>query len=361
MITHSVNSTAAYKDVFEVFGNAVLTIEGEGSVIAEDGYSVYAAGNSKVNLNGGYYFSPVTTVDARKNAIVTINGGEFKVDGANNSDGDYGRQYTLNLRDKTGNYAGELADIIVKGGKFYKYNPAVSESENPHSNFVAPGFSSVADGDYFVAKGGLYNEIALKTAIASGFKQVALDSNIDLTSSLEVSSNLDVNLNGKEIKCASSDVFVVTNGILTIDGEGLVYGSERNEGNSCAVWVNGANAKAIIKNGTYKVGGDIHGTTDQRNDCIYVGKDGGTIEIHGGVFEYTGDVKDGSINDGSRFLVNQNNDHATQLITVYGGAFHNFDPAKAKTDEPWMTGGVGSFVADGYSSVKDENNIYVVK
>jgi hypothetical protein len=47
--------------------------------------------------------------------------------------------------------------------------------------------------------------------------------------------------------------------------------------------------------------------------------------------------------------------------TVYGGAVHNFDPAKAKTDEPWMTGGVGSFVADGYSSVKDENNIYVVK
>lgn len=31
-----------------------------------------------------------------------------------------------------------------------------------------------------------------------------------------------------------------------------------------------------------------------------------------------------------------------------------------KTDEPWMTDGVGSFVAAGYSSVAGENGTYVV-
>lgn len=149
-ITHPSTSSASYKDVFEVLGNAELTINGEGSVIAEDGYSVYAAGDSKVYLNGGYYFSPVSAVDARKNAIVTINGGEFKVDGTGNSDGDYGQQYTLNLRDKKDSYISELSNIIVKGGKFYKYNPAESHSEPEVTNFVAEGYSSAQEGDYYI-------------------------------------------------------------------------------------------------------------------------------------------------------------------------------------------------------------------
>ena len=149
-ITHPSTSSAKYKDVFEVYGTGELTINGEGKVIAEDGYSIYATGNSKVYLNGGYYFSPVSAVDARKNAIVTINGGEFKVDGTDNSDGDYGQQYTLNLRDKKDSYINELSNIIVKGGKFYKYNPAESHSEPEVINFVAEGYSSAQEGDYYI-------------------------------------------------------------------------------------------------------------------------------------------------------------------------------------------------------------------
>lgn len=149
-ITHPASSSATYKDVFEVFGDAKFTIEGNGGVIAEDGYSIYAAGNSTVVLNGGYYFSPVSAVDARKNASVTINGGEFKVEGTNNSDGDYGQKYTLNLRDKKGQYVTDESEIVVKGGKFYKYNPAASESEPTVVNFVAAGYQSVQDGDYWV-------------------------------------------------------------------------------------------------------------------------------------------------------------------------------------------------------------------
>ena len=149
-ITHPASSSATYKDVFEVFGDAKFTIEGNGGVIAEDGYSIYAAGNSTVVLNGGYYFSPVSAVDARKNASVTINGGEFKVVGTNNPDGDYGQKYTLNLRDKKGQYVTDESEIVVKGGKFYKYNPAASESEPTVVNFVAAGYQSVQNGDYWV-------------------------------------------------------------------------------------------------------------------------------------------------------------------------------------------------------------------
>ncbi len=149
-LLHPVTSSAAYKDVFEVYSDGKLTINGKGRVIAEDGYAVYAAGNSVVTLNDGYYFSPVSAVDARKDATVTINGGEFKVDGSNNPDGDYGQKYTLNLRDKKGNYTGDLSQIIVKGGRFYNYNPAASESEPEVISFVADGFMSVQEGDYYV-------------------------------------------------------------------------------------------------------------------------------------------------------------------------------------------------------------------
>ena len=361
-ISHSVNSTARYKDVFEVYGTAELTIEGEGSVVAEDGYSVYATGDSKVNLNGGYYFSPVSVVDARKNAIVTINGGEFKVDGTNNSDGDFGQKYTLNLRDKTGNYAGELAAIIVKGGKFYKYNPAESQSENPVANFVAEGYSSVVDGDYFLVKEGVYNETALKAAIAAGETDVTLDANIDLTSSVEVNRDLVVNLNNKSIKCASSDVFVVTAGTLTINGEGTVYGSEDNSSSSCAVWAKG-NGTVIINGGTYKVGHDgaskDANKANWRNDCIYA-RDNAKITINGGEFAYTGDINTENFqSDGNRFLLNCRDDDykaGTSSITVTGGTFHKFNPGATSSENP-----VASYVAAGYSSVAGENNTYVVK
>ncbi len=151
-IVHPMSSPSKYPDVFEVMTGGKLTIVGDGAVVAENGYAVYAAGDAVVEINGGSYFSPVSTVDARKNASVTINAGTFKVDGSNNPDGDFGQKYTLNLRDKTGNYASELSEIVVKGGKFYKYNPAASESEPEVTNFVAEGYVSVAEGDWYVVK-----------------------------------------------------------------------------------------------------------------------------------------------------------------------------------------------------------------
>ena len=115
----------------------------EGEVIAEDGYSIYAAGDAVVNINGGYYFSWVTAIDARKDAQVTINNGVFEVDGSTNPDGDFGQVFTLNLRDKKNSYVTDKSNIIVKGGEFYNYNPSASMSENPIADFVAPGYRVV--------------------------------------------------------------------------------------------------------------------------------------------------------------------------------------------------------------------------
>ena len=277
------------------------------------------------------------------------------------ADGGDGSNVNINMPTEATNLHAVIntpkSTVSIEGGTYESLEATTAEN----TLIIGEGVTIkklVLKGGNVVLKG---NVESIESEVATTIT-ITLDKDITLNNSMTFSKgDVTVDLNGKSIKCASSDVFVVTDGTLTIDGEGLVYGSEADEGNSCAVWVNGANAKAIINNGTYQVGGDINGTTDKRNDCIYVGKAGGTIEIYGGVFEYTGKVKDGSINDGSRFLVNQNNKHATQLITVYGGTFHNFDPANAKTDEPWMTDGIGSFVAAGYSSVAGENGTYVVK
>jgi hypothetical protein len=142
-ITHPATSTATYPDVFEVYTNGNLTINGKGNVVAENGYCFYATGDAKVTLNDGDYFSVVSVVDARKDAVVTINGGKFVVDGTNNPDGDYGQVYTLNVKD------GSNAKIYAKGGTYYNFNPAESLSETPHANFVAEGYKSVKEGDWY--------------------------------------------------------------------------------------------------------------------------------------------------------------------------------------------------------------------
>ena len=172
-------------------------------------------------------------------------------------------------------------------------------------------------------------------------------------------------MNGKSIKCASSDVFVVTAGTLTIndkdDNSGLVYGSEDNSSSSCAVWAK-ENGTVIINGGTYKVGHDgaskTAGRNNWRNDCIYA-RDNAKITINGGEFAYTGDINTENFeSDGNRFLLNcRNADYqaGTCSITVTGGTFHKFNPGATASENP-----VANYVADGYSSVKGQDGTYVV-
>ena len=205
------------------------------------------------------------------------------------------------------------------------------------------------------------NETALKAAIAADKTEVTLGADIDLISSVEVSSNLVVNLNGKSIKCASSDVFVVTDGTLTINGEGTVWGSEDNSSSSCAVWAK-ENGSVIINGGTYKVGHDgaskTAGSANWRNDCIYA-RDNAQITINGGEFAYTGEINTENFqSDGNRFLLNcrdQDYKNSKCSITVKGGTFHKFNPGATSSENP-----VANYVAAGYSSVASGNDTYVV-
>lgn len=78
------------------------------------------------------------------NGHVVINGGEFvackKQPGVGGTNQDYS---VLNLKDNTG------ASITCYGGRYFMFDPANNKSENPAVSFVADGYKSVVDGDYF--------------------------------------------------------------------------------------------------------------------------------------------------------------------------------------------------------------------
>ena len=343
-IIHPASSGDAYGDVFDVLTGGNLTIMGEGRVISENGYSVYAGGDAKVLLEKGKYYSPVSAVYAQKAAVVTIVGGEYyaDVDPTTNTpehSAEYGHNFTINLRDKKNNYVGDTSEIIIKGGKFYKFDPANNAAEGVGTNFVAPGYSSVADGDYYEVKEGIYNETALNAAIVNG-AEITLDDDMTIAKAITIPTGVTaiINLNGNNITAPDTDVFEVV-GTLTINdesNEGIVSAGTNHPASSvCAVWANGGTV--TINGGHYKA---TYDATGKRNDCIYAGYNAdnndtaGEITINGGKFEYIWpDTKNEGLDyDGDMFLLNcADKDLYQTLITVNGGQFKNNAPSYEPT------------------------------
>ena len=157
---------------------------------------------------------------------------------------------------------------------------------------------------------------------------------------IEITTDTTYNFANITINSAG-DVFVVTSGTLTLEGDFTVNAGTENKGSWCAIWANGGNV--VINGGTYSVGGDSS-TTDvnHQNDLIYT-KNGGTVTINGGTFKYTEGV----------WALNQH-DATGGAIVVKGGTFEGFNPANNASE-----GANTSFVADGYAVV-ESNGTYTV-
>jgi hypothetical protein len=130
--------------------DGTLNIHGDGEINAADAkYSmaVWADGRT-VNIYGGTYKNNNASdlIYAKNGGVVNIYGGEFIASNKNadTEDGTLEEYSALNLH---GTYPGA---ITVYGGSFYKFNPADNLSENPKVNFVAAGYQSVQNGDYWV-------------------------------------------------------------------------------------------------------------------------------------------------------------------------------------------------------------------
>lgn len=133
--------------------NGKLTLTGDGAVIVPDAvYSMAVwANGGDVEINGGTYKNGGDSCDlvyASKKGHVVINSGEFIAAGpaSGNAPGTKNPYSALNIKDSNRS----TCSILVKGGKFYMFDPANNLSEGKDTNFVAEGFESIKEGDYYI-------------------------------------------------------------------------------------------------------------------------------------------------------------------------------------------------------------------
>lgn len=121
-----------------------LEVNGEGTIRAEGGYGLWNSTTygGKIVINGGNIEAQTHAVYA-ENGVIEINGGTFKLTNAAEAERDENGnlRFLINCLDK--NYKAGTAKIIVKGGKFYEFDPANNVAEGAGTNFVAEGYHSV--------------------------------------------------------------------------------------------------------------------------------------------------------------------------------------------------------------------------
>ena len=120
-----------------------LEVNGEGTIHAEGAYGLWNnATAGKIVINGGNIEAQTHAVYA-ENGVIEINGGTFKLTNADTAERDANGnlRFLINCLDK--NYKAGTAKIIVKGGKFYEFDPANNVAEGAGTNFVAEGYQSV--------------------------------------------------------------------------------------------------------------------------------------------------------------------------------------------------------------------------
>lgn len=132
----------------------VTTLNGTGTIsgtLGADKYSmaVWCAGeNAKVVINDGTYCNSTDNSDRGTDLIYASAGGNIEINGGTFIAAK--PEWTLNVKDV--DYKAGRSNIVVKGGKFYQFDPANNNAEGPGTNFVADNYKSVKEGDYYVVK-----------------------------------------------------------------------------------------------------------------------------------------------------------------------------------------------------------------
>ena len=289
-------------DGFEVTAGS-LTISGGGMVQAGSGgqwVAVWAnGGNVIINDEGTFSVGADANGNTNdciyaKGGTITINGGIFSNEGT--YDASKGG-VVINAHNSVTN-----SKVIVNAGTF-----------NPANGCVAFETSDLNAGrlEWYASS---LTENALRTAIenAEPGSMITLGANINLSSAIVVNKPLTLNMAGCKLTSVGDGIEVTSGGELLIIGDGTVEAG--SGGTYVAVWANGGNVN--IENGTYSVGADADGYT---NDCIYA--KGGTINIINGTFSNVGtyDASRGGV------VINAHNTIENSRIIVQGGTFNPAD------------------------------------
>ncbi len=185
----------------------------------------------------------------------------------------------------------------------------------------------------------------LTSALYNGKAIIKLTDNIDVQSSLNVTREIVLDMNGKRLyntaeiwdtsKNNWSIISVGENGKLTIKGEGTIDALE----NDCHAIDVRDGGNLIIENGTFI--GNIH--------SVYVYE--GTAQIKGGHYAIKQVYGADKPYEFVLNLLDENREAGTASIVVTGGIFEKFNPADCKAE-----GEGTNFVAEGYTSRLQEGS-----
>ncbi len=341
----------SYMIMTRVANGSSLTFVGDGEVVS-DGYIASANEGGKVYVNGGNYSGDTCTLFQANGGEVYIYGGEFK---AAEYNGDY--RYTLNHVDSKKN----VGKIEVTGGKFYKYDPAQSASENPVMDFVPKGIGAYPEGDWYVVKPVSEANYTAKLTPNTNDSVKALIAAIfhnggELTIERNVNHYDDVATFDKALIAAKGDVVLNFTGTDLADDAYLKADYVYVE-NKVAALISAQDGTTVTINGN----GNIDGGAD---DYAVEARNGGKVVLNGGNYvgaatavqaAYNGEVTINggtySLNEsvdtfGYTYLLNLK-DNTNASIKVYGGKFKNFNPMDNAAENPKV-----SFCADGCSVYK---------
>ena len=382
--------------LFSVRGtDSKLTLSGDGDVIAKanDCYAIDVQGGGHLVIEGGHYNGNIHAVYVTE-GVAEIKGGTFEVQ-QKYPDAEKADEFVLNCLDE--NYKNGTAKIIVTGGTFIGFNPGDCKAEGNGTNFVAPGYASIANGT--AADGRTIwkvvpaVEATTEAKLEGSFKRgsvTAISSNINTatittchsksnlvfkngsvlkleptetgdlyTLSVRKNSNLTISGNGSIIapvlispNPTTSQAAAIEVGVQAYSGTVTIYDNVTIEGNSGAAGsyaLKLVNGTANIYGGHFKTAGGSNGDSE----CIYLQSIkpwGGTyrqcnLNIYGGVFETTGDAK---------YLINCKDEPYKDgkcAIKIMGGIFVGFNPADNTAD-----GAHTNYVAPGYKSVETTYN-----
>ena len=188
------------------------------------------------------------------------------------------------------------------------------------------------------------NEADMRTVLQNGFDATLTSDIILEDGSIEIAGKtVTVDLNGHNItvtgeKAGVCEVFYVqADGDLTINGNGKLLA--KDNGAEHVITLSAVDGAVVTING-----GDF---VSEGSTAVYATR-GAKVNIFGGTYSavaYNGQMFTLDVNEAEAVL---------GVINVYGGTFHNFDPANHTTDGTYT-----NKVMDGYHSIKDGDN-YVV-
>lgn len=120
-----------------------LEINGEGTLRCANNYGLWNnSAEGKIVINGGNVEAETHAVYAQT-GVIEINGGSFKLTNADTADRDENGNLRFLINCLDANYKAGTANIVVRGGKFYEFDPANNASEGAGTNYVAEGYQSV--------------------------------------------------------------------------------------------------------------------------------------------------------------------------------------------------------------------------